>query len=542
MHSRQRRLTLFPAAFTATMFLLAARQAAQGPSMSIAPTAPTIVVGQTVQFAATGAVVPTSVSAGGEYTCLGLADGSARCAGRNQFGQLGDGSWSNSAFLVQPAGLASVRAAAAGDEFSCALRTDGTAACWGLGEKGQRGDGTFDQVALSPVPVQGLTTATALTGGYNHACALLSDGTMRCWGSNANGQLGDPSTAESSVPIPVAGISGVLAIATGAFHTCAVMQDHTVRCWGENGSGQLGNGTFTSSSTPVTVAGLSNVVAIAGAGSHTCAALADGTARCWGNNYEGQLGDGTATPSAMPVQVAGIGNATEIAGGWAHTCARLSDRTIRCWGEGINGELGNGAMQNATTPVTVSGISTAVGLTAGWWHHSCALLADGGVRCWGVNEWGQFGNGTTTASGVPVAMSGAGVTWASSNPGVATISAAGLATAVGPGVTTITATDAAGTVATTTLTVTRPSYTLTVVKSGALSGLADVSSSPDGISCGADCSSDYLADTVVTLTASPALLVSSWTGCDTVDGATCVVTMRSARTVTANFVGLPNQP
>jgi alpha-tubulin suppressor-like RCC1 family protein len=542
MRSPESRLTLFPAALTAAMFLLTAPPAAQGPSMSIAPSNPTIVVGQAVQFTATGAVAPTSVSAGGEYTCLGLADGSARCAGRNQFGQLGDGSWTNSAFLVQPSGLTSVRYVAAGDEFTCALGTNGTAACWGLGEKGQRGDGSFAQVALSPVPVQGLTTATALTGGYNHACALLSDGTMRCWGSNAQGQLGDPSTIESAVPNPVPGVSGVLAIATGAFHTCALLLDRTARCWGDNSSGQLGNGTFTSSSTPVTVAGLSNAVAIAGGGSQTCAVLADGSVRCWGNNYEGQLGDGTGTPSAMPVQVAGIGSAVEIAGGWAHTCARLADSTIRCWGQGVNGELGNGATENALTPVTVSGISTAVGLTGGWWHHSCGLLADGSVRCWGTNAWGQFGNGTTTDSAVPVAMSGVGVTWTSSNPGIATITSAGRATAIGPGVTTITATDAGGAVATTTLTVTRPSYTLTVVKSGLLSALGQVSSSPDGISCDADCSSDYLEGTVVTLTASPGALVTSWTGCDTVSGATCVVTMQSARTVTAAFAGLPNQP
>jgi alpha-tubulin suppressor-like RCC1 family protein len=539
MHAPRLRPTLFPVAFTAAMFLLTAPQAAQGPSMSIAPSNPTAVVGQTVQFTAAGAVGPTSVSAGGEYTCIGLADGSARCAGRNQFGQLGDGSWTNSAFLVQPAGLTSVRFVAKGDEFSCALRTDGTAACWGLGEKGQLGDGTFTQIALTPVSVQGLTNATALVGGYNHVCAVLSDSTIRCWGSNTNGQLGDPSKTESSVPIPVPGLSGVLAIGVGAFHTCAVMQDHTVRCWGENSSGQLGNGTFAPSSTPVTVAGLSNVVTISGGGAHTCAVLTDGSARCWGDNYLGQLGDGTGTPSAMPVQVAGIGNAVEIAGGWAHTCARLSDRTLQCWGEGTNGELGNGALLNATTPVSVSGISTAVGLAGGWYHHSCALLADTSVRCWGSNEWGQFGNGTTVSSSVPAAMSGVAVSWTSSNPAVATINASGRATAVAPGTTTITATDATGATATTTLTVTLPSYTLNVVKSGVAAALGTVSSSPGGISCGANCSASYLSGTVVTLTASPALLVTSWTGCDAVNGATCTVTMQSARTVTANFVGLP---
>jgi alpha-tubulin suppressor-like RCC1 family protein len=542
MHLRKGNLTFFPAAFTVMLFLLTVRQSAQGPAMSIAPANATIVVGQTLPFTAAGAVGPTNVSAGGEYTCVGMPDGSARCAGRNQFGQLGDGSWTNSSFFVQPRGLTSTKLVAAGDEFSCALLTDGTAACWGLGEKGQRGDGTYNQVALVPVPVQGLVSATALAGGYGHACALLADRTMHCWGSNTNGQLGDPSSTGSSVPIAVVGLGGVLAIATGAFHTCALMQDHTVRCWGANDNGQLGDGTTTASFTPVTVIGLANVTAIAAGGWHTCAVLADSSVQCWGNNYQGQLGDGTGRPSPTPVQVAGIGSAVEIAAGWAHTCARLSDRTIRCWGEGTSGELGDGAMQNATAPVAVAGISSAVGLTAGWWHHSCALLADGSVRCWGTNDWGQFGNGTTTGSGVPVSMSGPGITWTSSDTTVALINAAGRATAIGPGSATITATDIAGTTASTTLIVNQPHFTLTVTKAGLARDVADVSSSPGGISCGAKCSYDYVSGTVVTLTASPGALLTSWTGCDAVSGATCTVTMGSARSVTATFVSMPNQP
>src|SRR5436190_13706328 len=113
-------------------------------------------------------------------------------------------------------------------------------------------------------------------------------------------------------------------------------------------------------------------------------------------------------------------------------------------------------MQNATAPVAVAEITTATGLSAGWFHHSCAMLAGGSVRCWGSNDWGQFGNGTTISSGIPVAMSVPGISWTSSNPAVATINAAGVATGIAPGTTTITATDTAGNTATTTLTVNLP--------------------------------------------------------------------------------------
>jgi alpha-tubulin suppressor-like RCC1 family protein len=525
-------------------------------ALTVSPSNPTISVGQSQQFTSSGAggagLAPIAVSAGGEYTCVTLPDGTGQCTGRNQFGQHGNGTVTDSTVL-DPISLATATHVSAGDEFACALLMNGTVKCWGLGESGQRGDGSFSTFALTPVDVIGLTGATALATGYGQACVLLGDGTMRCWGENREGQLGNGTTATPGTarPVVVVGIAGATAIATGAYHTCALLSDGTVKCWGRNGQGQLGNGTLNSSSTPVQVetgfGPLSGVTAIAGGGAHTCALLANGTVRCWGDNIEGQLGDGTTLGKPNGIQVTGINSAVAISAGWQHTCAILSDGTARCWGANAFGQAGNGTLTRALTPVQVTGITGATGITAGWWHHSCAVLGTGTAKCWGANEWGQLGNGTTLRSSVPVTMTGTGggggggtVTWTSSNPGVATIDANGRATGVGSGVTTITATDSTGDSGSTSLTV-AGQRTLSVVRSGA--GTGSVTSNPAGIDCGSDCSEPYADNTSVTLTATPAAgsTFAGWSGCDTVSGATCTVTMTASRTVTATF-DVPTPP
>ena len=520
-----------PAAVLCGVWLSMAGVAAGPPAIS--PSNPTVSVGQTQQFTVSGAVVPTGVSAGGEYTCVRLSDATIQCTGRNQFGQRGDGTQNNTMTLVPIPNFVGVSAAVAGDEFNCALMADGTARCWGLGEKGQRGDGSYVQYTLSPSTVSNVTTAVALAAGYNHACVQLADGTMNCWGDNTLGQLGNPSTSGSAVPVAVGGITGTLTMTVGGFHSCAVLADQTVRCWGSNDLGQLGDGTFTNASTPVTVSGLTGVTALAGGGNHTCA-LASGSVYCWGNGYDGELGQGTFAPSTTPVQVSGISTAVAIRAGWVHSCALLQDSSVRCWGSNVAGQLGNGTTQDSATPVRVSGISTATNVSASWWHHTCALLADTTIRCWGENTWGQLGNGTTSSASAPVLMSGTGVTWASSNPLVATIDANGLATALNSGTSMITAIDSSGASSTTTLTV-PVRFTLAVTRAGAGSG--GVASSPAGIDCGSRCSAPFDAGTVVTLTATPAAnsTIAGWIGCDSTTATTCTVTMNNAQSVTAVF-------
>ena len=350
---------------------------------------------------------PGTIAVGSSHSCALLDDGGVACWGDNNYGQLGDGSSSQFSLTpVEVSGISDAVYIGAGYGSSCAVLAGGSVRCWGANGHGQLGNGTTTY-SREPVDVSGISNAVAVTVGNAHACAQLADGTGRCWGRNNYGQLGDgTSNIDAYEPVEVSGLSDAVAISAGNAYTCAVVAGGAARCWGANGSGQLGDGTTSSAPLPVAVTGLSDAVDISAGEFHACAVLSSGNARCWGLNDHGQLGDGSTTGSNVAVAVTGISNAAEISAGSRYSCAVLSDGTARCWGSDYYEQLGNGTgTSDVTVPEPVAGLSDAATLAVDG-DHSCASLGDGAARCWGSNNAGKLGDGTIVGSDVPVAVTG----------------------------------------------------------------------------------------------------------------------------------------
>ncbi len=293
---------------------------------------------------------------------------------------------------------------AAGYYHTCALISDGTVRCWGDNNKGQLGDGsTQDRHTL--VEVVGITNAVQISAGWYHTCAVISDGHAKCWGYNYYGQLGDGSTTTRHTPVEVVGITTAKQVSARGAHTCAALSDGHAKCWGGNVAGQLGDGSTTDRHTPVEVVGITTAKQVSAGEYHTCAVLTDGHAKCWGLNNHGQLGDGSTTDRYTPVEVDGLMNVKQVSAGYNHTCAVLTDGHAKCWGNNWYGQLGDGSTTERHTPVEVAGITNASQVSAGS-YHTCAVLTDGHAKCWGNNWYGQLGDGSTTERHTPVYVVG----------------------------------------------------------------------------------------------------------------------------------------
>jgi alpha-tubulin suppressor-like RCC1 family protein len=406
-----------------------------------------------------------SLVSDGSGQCAVFRSGRVDCWGVNLYGEIGNGTFggpvggygagTDGSFDTPQAvsGISNaVSLASDGDRSNCALLSTGRVDCWGWVGVGQLGNGSIPrgwQGYTTPQPVIGIDDAISLNGsgsGEGGYCAVLSTGSVECWGDNDGGQLGNGTTGGPTgeggydTPQQVIGITDAVAVASAESEqggSCALLSTGEVKCWGDNVSGELGNGTvggpdgrFASSyDTPQTVIGINNAISITGSAislsgvfegvqggpSSYCAVLSTGKVACWGDNNEGELGNGTTAGKSgsccggVPQNVAGVTDAVSVSGSSGHYCAVFATGGVDCWGDNEGGELGNGTTGGPDcvtgttghcddTPQAVVGIRNAVSLSIGG-GNNCALLSTHSVECWGYNGYGEVGKGNSSRAG-----------------------------------------------------------------------------------------------------------------------------------------------
>lgn len=370
------------------------------------------------------------LDAGTDFICGVSTKQRLACAGENAYGQLGSS--------VGAGGAVSFVDVAAGAYHACALAEDGIAWCWGRNDAGQLGDGSMSDRSAR-LAVSGGHRFTRLAAGARHTCGIATDGGAWCWGSNAHGQLGDESFDDSAVPVAVAGPRRFSELAAGSEHTCGISTEGETLCWGATELGQVpvdhvldplriddrafahlwgGAGKYCARSGAEVFCwdGSSFDLAPAAAGMESlawsleshCGIQAGGVAACWGSNEFGQLGSGSVGGSAAaPSPVTGGQLFTKIGVGEQHACALAVTRRIWCWGGNEYGQLGSGSAGTASgSPLEIAGNREYVDLAVGS-HHGCAVTVGGSVECWGLNLSGRLGNGTeqNQATPTPIASS-----------------------------------------------------------------------------------------------------------------------------------------
>ncbi len=355
------------------------------------------------------------MSTGVYSTCAVTDTGAAKCWGDGALGQManntsGEGARNNAQPVLIAGREAGVQAISSGRHV-CAVTNGGAVKCWGENAQGQLGNNSMVD-SLAPVDVVGLGGAVAVVVADSTSYALAG-GAVTCWGYNGAGQLGNNSTVDSAVPIDVAGLSSVVAITAAASHACALTSVGKVKCWGY---GMLGldaptsRGDF-SSLVPAEVKGLDSVIGLSTGPTHSCAILQGGGLKCWGQNEHLQIGvpyDVNHPAVIWPVDVPGVSQVVAVSVGTTHTCAIIAGGVLKCWGGNNMGQVGNGTMPSTVSSPTQIHLSAgAISISAGF-EHTCALLSGGGAACWGGNADGAAGTGDllTFNYPVPVAVTG----------------------------------------------------------------------------------------------------------------------------------------
>ena len=355
----------------------------------------------------------TTLSAGHWHSLALDSNGRAWAWGRNDDGQLGDGTTAprnEPTPVTTPPGV-TFAAVSAGGNHSLALDTDGNAWAWGLNGSGQLGDGSSSSRSVpTRVDMPHGVAFASLDGGWAFSLALDADGNAWGWGNNLFGNLGDGTTTSQLQPIAVNAPTGTIfaTISTGWAHSVALDTNGNIWSWGANIEGQLGDGTTSHRSQPgvvLTPAGLTFTDISASQG-HTLALDADGNAWGWGANYDGQVGDGTSVDRRLQPTIVTMPSGaifTSITAGGGHSLALDTNGSAWAWGLNGSGQLGDGTTtgQNIPTQVSLARFVTLTEVTAGG-SHSLALRNTGNALAWGSNEDGQLGDGTITDRNAPV--------------------------------------------------------------------------------------------------------------------------------------------
>lgn len=347
----------------------------------------------------------TDLAVGQHHGCIVRRSGTVSCWGENSSRQLGDGTTTVSRVPRNVLLLADADKVALGNQFSCALKKDKTVHCWGDNTEGQLGDGTTSPRS-QPAPVKNLTNVTQVVASSATACALVG-GDVYCWGYNVNGQLGGGKALpdRSLDPVKVPTLSGIVALGASAdaAHLCAVGGAGDVKCWGYGGSGRLGNAASPDNSPPVSAVGINDAIGVTTGGGQTCAWRRSGVS-CWGQNDWRQVGVGDNAPPgslSSPVQVQGLAGIKQVAAGEVHTCALGGDgKHIWCWGANTWGALGRGTSVVADTPAKLATAAKVGGIGLGT-EHGCMLDDKGALLCWGYNGYRQHSISEYLATGTP---------------------------------------------------------------------------------------------------------------------------------------------
>jgi alpha-tubulin suppressor-like RCC1 family protein len=305
----------------------------------------------------------------------------------------------------------------AGDTFTCMRNTNASLYCWGDNRFGQLGTGDHENhPEPTRIHVGGLgITRIYLAEGLGDitsdsavfTCAITTDSSLWCWGDNRMGQLGSGDLMARASPTKVEQaplMMGVAKATNGAGHVCAWTTDGKLYCWGRNDTGQLGVGDTMPRSTPAEVNITFAIDKLIAGGDFTCVKGTDKSLWCWGDNQFGQLGLGNSSPTTVPTQVTAVGNSVlSVATGGTHSCAVMADATVWCWGDNNFGQLGLGDLNPRFTPTQIdpSTLSSVTAIYTGG-HHTCATKGDNTLWCWGDNRMGQLGTGDTNPRSTPM--------------------------------------------------------------------------------------------------------------------------------------------